>query len=55
MGTSVIGKLDSQVWKLLGIDIKDKNDANNNMDSQNEEKEEDRNKISTEEERLKRD
>lgn len=71
MGTNVIGNLDDQVWKLLGIDVEntkdkniDKNNENKNKNIENgnkEEKDKSRktkegaNKRNFEEERLRRD
>lgn len=55
MGTSVLGNLDSQVWKMLGLDaedIKDKNKIENNETDKKGIKNNERN---TEEERLRRD
>ncbi|MHC1724274.1 MAG: hypothetical protein AB9836_13830 [Aminipila sp.] len=54
MGTSVIGNLDSQVWKMLGIDTEDTNDKNNkNNEEENSVVKE--NKSGTKEEQLRKD
>lgn len=69
MGTNVIGNLDDQVWKLLGIDVEntidkniDKNIKNENNENGNKDEDdksrknkEQANKRITDEERLRRD
>lgn len=59
MGTSVIGNLDSQVWKILGADtedIKHKNRSKNkNKNSETESNSVKENERTSDEERLRRD
>ncbi len=55
MGAGVIGNLDSQVWKMLGLDVEDINDKNNNKNNEEEDCAVKENKRETEEERLRRD
>lgn len=61
MGTSVIGNLDSQVWKMLGIDTEEIDDKNKDENNRTLNKDEDKNKKQKEnkrhmeEERLRRD
>lgn len=55
MGTSVLGNLDSQVWKMLGLDVEDTKDKNKNENSETENKDVKENKGNIEEERLRRD
>nr|WP_315023627.1 hypothetical protein [uncultured Aminipila sp.] len=38
MGAGVIGNLDSQVWKMLGIDVEGLNDKNKNENNETENK-----------------
>lgn len=55
MGAGVIGNLDSQVWKMLGIDEKDTKGKNKNKNKETENKNVKEDKRECVEERLRRD